>query len=820
MNLKNNTFNLIILLITFTAFKVNAINTNNYLNNQKISDVSSSKLSILLSSIEYKKLLPTPIGIGGKFSEFGKSVSIDGNRAVVGAPGVLNHGVVYVLDLINENWVESSILIPNDVQENDSFGDAVSISGNRILIGSPSSDNNIGSVYIFDLDTISNTWNQSAKLIGEDGEFGFSLSLEGNRAVIGAPYERNDSGIKTGSVYVYNLDIDTNTWLLDTKLFIADGAEDDYFGFSVGVSGNRIIIGMHGDGTGSVFIYEKDEVLNTWIQSNKLIPKTLSVRFGYSVSIDNNTAIIGMNDNIAMGSAYIFEFEEFSGNWIESARLRAEGGVTSDHFGFSVSVKGNRALIGTSTPSINRNGRAYIFDFDSVSELWVQTQEIEANDGSANDYFGRSISLSENRVFIGAYGDEDYGEKSGSSYIFELNNDTWSQTVKSTTGDSSTGDNFGFAVSIYGNRALVGASGDDTNAIQAGAAYIFDLDIISGEWLLTDKLYANDGTDGESFGYSVSLFENRALIGAKYDDAGSAYIFELNISTGLWEQSAKITADDGAWPDRFGHSVSLYGDKAIVGAYNHDDVLSNSGSAYIFDLDKSNNTWIQSAKLNPNVILESGYFGSTVELSDNRALIGGFDVDRNLAGTHNGTAYIFDYDVVSGIWSQTTQLNAINPPQFNQFGKSMSLNEDRVIVGAIRDTATGSAYIFDLDKINGIWSQTAKITLDNPLIHDLAENVGLIGNTAFISFEDYDPNNHLAPQKSKVYTFNLNSTNGNWSLGNTIDPIENALNDQFGSSLSIHKDRVIIGAPSDDDNGSNSGSVYIFINSIFSNGFE
>src|SRR5690606_32093664 len=247
---------------------------------------------------------------------------------------------------------------------------------------------------------------------------------------------------------------------------------------------------------------------------------------------------------------------------VQESQLLASDGAADDYFGISVSLSGNRALIGAPYDDNNgiKSGSAYVFELQSGS--WVETAKLTANDGAAMDNFGWSVSLSGNRALIGARLDDDHGVNSGSAYVFELQSGSWGETVKLTAADGATGDNFGLSVSLFGDRALIGSIGDNDNGSDSGSAYVFELQ--AGNWAEFTKLVASDGAAGDYFGVSVSLSGDRASIGAWGDDdhgskSGSAYVFDLNGVT--WTETAKLTADDGAADDRFGLSVSLSGNR-------------------------------------------------------------------------------------------------------------------------------------------------------------------------------------------------------------------------------------------------------------------
>ncbi len=380
---------------------------------------------------------------------------------------------------------------------------------------------------------------------------------------------------------------------------------------------------------------------------------------------------------------------------VQETKLTASDGAVGDSFGYSVSLSGNRALVGAYKDDDNgiKSGSAYIYDYDGMN--WSQSAKLTPSDGAVDDWFGLSVSLSSDRVLVGAPFDDDNGISSGSAYVFDYDGMSWSQSAKLLAGDGEATDYFGYSVSLSGNRVLVGAYGDDDNGSSIGSAYVYDFDGMN--WNQSSKLTAGDGAATDWFGYSVSLSDDRALVGAYLDDdngtdSGSAYVYDYDGMS--WSQSAKLVAGDGATNDSFGYSVSLSGDRALVGARWDDDNGSDSGSAYVFDYDGM--SWSQSTKLTANDGAPYDYYGWSVILSDDRALVGAIYDDDN--GGNSGSAYIYDYDGVN--WNQSNKLSASDGEAQDQFGRSVSLSSNRVFVGAPfnddNGSSSGSAYIFNL----------------------------------------------------------------------------------------------------------------------------
>ena len=381
---------------------------------------------------------------------------------------------------INDQTVNK--LLAKNGAENDGFGHSVSISGDTAVITGG------GAAYVFIPDGIGG-WFQQAKLIATDeaegNAFGTSVSIYGDTVVIGA-FLDSDNGINSGSAYIFKRDENGN-WNQQAKLLVDDGDSDDLFGASVSIFENTVVIGAVWDNNettnntlqGSAYIFVRDEE-GHWNQQAKLIADDISTQssyysFGTSVSMSGEAVVIGTLSN----SAYIFTQDD-NGDWNQDSKLVSENGSTNDRFGISVSISGNTAVIGARADDGNalNSGSAYVFVRD-VNGEWNQQTKLMADDGNENDWFGTSVSISEDTMIISAEGDDANGTDSGSAYTFVRDDmGNWNQQTKLLAYDGSAHDRFGRSsgsVSISGKTAVVAAVGDDDNGTDSGSVYIFDL---------------------------------------------------------------------------------------------------------------------------------------------------------------------------------------------------------------------------------------------------------------------------------------------------------------------------------------------------------
>jgi hypothetical protein len=380
----------------------------------------------------------------------------------------------------------------------------------------------------------------------------------------------------------------------------------------------------------------------------------------------------------------------------------------------------------------------------SMAENWTEMQKLLASDGAAGDAFGCFVSIDGNTALIGAFWDDDNGQDSGSAYVFIRTGITWTQQAKLLASDGAGGDNFGSWVALDDDTALVGAYYHDNTK---GAAYVFTRSDTT--WTQQAELLASDGAVGDQFGRCVSIDGDTALIGAWHNnnEMGSAYVFTRSGTT--WTQQAKLLASDGAGGDNFGVSTSLSGDTALIGAYCDDDNGQDSGSAYVFT--RSGTTWIQQAKLLASDGAAEDYYGWSVSLGGDTALIGAGEI-----GHDSGSAYVFTRS--GSTWTQQAKLLPLDGAIGNHFGVTSSLSGDRALIGAPYNNGgngqeSGSAYVFT--RSGTTWTQQAKLIASDGASYDwFAYSVSLDGDTALINGPLNDDNGQ---DSGSAYIFqNLN----------------------------------------------------------------
>ncbi len=392
----------------------------------------------------------------------------------------------------------------------------------------------------------------------------------------------------------------------------------------------------------------------------------------------------------------------------EIQKLTASDATPSDHFGTSVAIRGELAVIGARNGGDRANsGAAYVYRFDPNESRWIEEQRLVALDAGAQDEFGFPVAINPvdpTLIIVGARLDDDACPddvlcESGSAYIFRYDPDTstWVQEQKLTASDADFQDHFGIGVSIWGDTAMVGAYLDEAPNTD-GSVYVFRYDEITETWVEQQKLIPSDWQFFPRFGWSVSLEGDVAVIGApthseQASAAGAAYVYRFDHDAQRWIEEQKLQASDPAEFNLFGASVSLSGDTALIGAtFGDAPGVFNSGAAYIFQF--NGKQWIEQQKLTASDAGFSDQFGRSVSLSGQTAIIGAL-VDDDV-GNASGSAYIFTED--AGGWIERAKLHSSDIEAGDLFGASVAIDQDRAFVGATNDdddgTESGSAYVF------------------------------------------------------------------------------------------------------------------------------
>lgn len=610
---------------------------------------------------------------------FGSSVAISGDLIVVGAAYKderQNHeGAAYVYKRSDGVWTQQAKMIQPETSIRSGFGTSVSVSDNRIAVMGQNR------TVVFSPDGAQ--WQVEADIDKGDMNCG-GLSLSGDTLLIGRSGE--------ATFYIWN----GTQWTPDYNTSV----DNFNFGRSVSVQGDVAIVGacapyQSDTRAGTVYTYRRSE--GKWaytgrVQANDAVPGD---SFGRSVALSGDIFVAGADDDSTAaknsGAAYLFSYVKGLQLWRQKAKFTALNAAAYDYFGADVAINGNTAFVGA--PGDNdmglRNGSVFVFRNDGSG--FTKRKRITLSNGLINESFGASIDVSGDTLIASAH-----GRGVGAAYVFQGGGTEWNLQGELIPPDLKDSDEYAYTVAISGDTAAVSAYGDN---YFTGAVYIFTRN--AGVWSLQTKIKPASGASGLNFGESIALDGDRLVVGAPGGYGGYAYVFTRKTqgSEIVWKES-RLKPTGVGYNDFFGQAVDIWGNTIIVGTDYDDYPTMNSGSAYVFTRDGAN--YIQSAILSP-VAVPSKRFGCSVALDRDTAIIGAYSDDEK--GNLAGAAYMFKR--TGDTWTEKAKLTASDAAELDHMGMSVAVDGLQAIVGAYRksdpDPHSGAAYVFQLPTAVGNW---------------------------------------------------------------------------------------------------------------------
>jgi FG-GAP repeat len=511
---------------------------------------------------------------------------------------------------------------------------------------------------------------------------------------------------------------------------------------------------VHADGQGVSFVDEQGSLvinyaeLKVWDADHRALPAWIDADgAGLRLVVDER------------GARYPLTIDPIA----QQAYLKASNPDASDWFGWSVAVSGDTVVVGalgedSNAAGVNGNqadnsatdsGAAYVFVKDAGG-VWSQQAYLKASNTDAGDNFGESVAVSGDTVVVGAGAEssnaagvngnhaDNSADASGAAYVFVRDSGgVWSQQTYLKASNTYAGDNFGESVAVSGDTVVVGAFDERSNATgvngnqadnsagASGAAYVFVRDS-GGVWSQQAYLKASNTESHDRFGFSVAVYGDTVVVGAfdersnatgvngnqadnSVSQSGAAYVFVRDFG-GVWSQQAYLKASNTGIGDLFGWSVAVFGDTVVVGARGErsnaigvngneaDNSANQSGAAYVFV--KGGGVWTQQAYLKASNTGTADQFGQSVAVSGDTVVVGAGGDDSSATGINGneadnsaaqaGAAYVYVRGA-GGVWSQQAYLKASNTDLFDEFGFSVAVSGDTVVVGAVGEdsNATG-----------------------------------------------------------------------------------------------------------------------------------
>lgn len=661
-------------------------------------------------------------------------------------------------------------MLPLNNHDFEQFGRSVSIRGNSVLIGAPGNDalgDEAGAAYLFAFD--GDKWIQEAMLTAEDGaagdHFGQIVSLSDTHAVVSAPERIN--GDNRGAVYVFVKE--TDGWHPQARLVssVMDAATG--FGGAAAISGDWLMIGesLADGGRGAVNFYRNEEL--EWVPTGRLSPKDDSIwRFGATLAVADDRLIVGSlhhwDHPESTGSASVYEFR--NGEWMLAAVLWAATGDPGDGYGAALGISGDHAVVGAPNDD-SPAGAVYHYRRDAAE--WRLESKFSGPSGSG---FGDAVALCHDTLLVAAdHVRDDYGLATRQRVLtYRWMNDRWVLHQETAGGIKKDWENAGEPLSCDAGRGVVGLPNDNLFRTEGGGCAVVDLSasgpfvvnpiptqhrptgsgtveiadlnsvfqggatenlifttesgenltvrtdgtilklrpasgFIGTEWVtvsatsgsgttrysfdvvvaLENKIVPEQITDSGGFGASISMQGDRAVVGALYQGAGAAYIL-VQDGDG-WRIQSRLSVPELNEGDWFGHAVSIFGNTAVIGAPGDDEGAMNAGAAYVFEYNGT--VWENTAKLVLPVPAENDGFGSAVALNRDFMLVGA--PWRQIDGVSDAGA-VFIFSKESGRWVLQNRLANEPAHEAEGFGGSVAITDSYAVVGTSGNH--GVAYVF------------------------------------------------------------------------------------------------------------------------------
>jgi len=696
----------------------------------------------------------------------------------------------------------------------DQFGGGVAIDGNWAVVGAHYHDeigSNAGTAYIFKYEN--GAWYQHSKLLAFDGyandRFGKSVAIDGNTIVVGADEKTYNQLGRAGAAYIY--DFDGTNWNFAQKITAPNPASSDYFGFSLDISDGYIVVGARyddelGTNAGAAYVYKR--INGSWLFEEKLLPSDGSSGdyFGYDVAIDQNNVIVGAHRNSEIlshgGAAYIYTFNGSS--WIETKIITSDNKV-GDYFGYSVDINGNTAVVGAYLVDniYNNEGAVYVFEFSN--DTWNETQKIHSN--NPDSYFGWDVSFDENFLLISG------GSNEGKAYVYQ-NNNNWIFDRLITAYDDEDNHDFARSLSISGERMIMGAV--YASLQNGGAAYLSNVCqgisinhqpaetsvCINTPFSLSSSepntnWYDGNGdllqTNSNTLNH-IATEDIEIIMESMRGNSGCVVYDTLNIQTSSPQitnlpTQTKITSCSGGGSQRFGNAVDISGEWAIVGE-------KDNKAAHIWR--KVNGQWEYGQRLSPQIPINAGYFGADVAIHGNIATV----TSTYAYGNRYSELYIYEYNDI--YWELSAKFNVPVTQYQNHFNGAVDIFDNTAVVG-VRNS-NGEDFVCVYEKINNEWQQIEILPApDGTTAVNFAFSISVYESILAVGARSHT---------GTGATYIFRKSNGIWGFEELIKGSDTQAGDLFGHAVDVQGDLIVVGAPNAEDesltNRVRHGVVYAF----------
>lgn len=686
------------------------------------------------------------------------------------------------------------------------FGAQIAASNGRAVVGAPGHAGpgpafaHQGAAYLYVFNAATASWDVEGSLYGSAGdeEYGSCVAMGGTTAVIGSPGRDSDQGAV--EVYVWSAGLG---WTLQSTVTPSVSADGDRFGAACSVVGDTLVVGAPGrTGGGGVYVFQRTG--SNWLQQSLVVPveAVMGDEFGSSVAVSTigaDTYFVsgapGRDESAAnSGAAYYFRRASGVSTWSPDGKVTRMGPAANDGWGTQVALSGG--VSGVSAPGAAVSSFVTRTFIGGSAYAWVRGAELVG---------GRAVAISGSLALVG----RDSGVGSVTPYV--LVGATWSpQSAVGPSPPTTTGMKFGDAVAITGTRALVGAPNDNALAtIGSGSIQGFEFTLSPYAVVVGGKRTDPDENPTSEFGSLVAMeFDGSTrtiVIGEPGGDVFSGNIYPPTSAPDQGVVHVYTQPAGGSWSlqgvftrgaagDGFGSSVAVRNNVVAVGAKN---AMGGNGCVYVYT--RTGSTWSYTTTIQPTMPQAGSEFGRSVSLSDFHLIVGA--PKRNTGVSASGAAFVF----ASGSWTEQTMLAPLTSSSGDEFGASVATAGDTVIVGAPNLGGTGAAFVYRF--ADGAWSYAIP----------LMRTGGAAGDHfgASVAVERYD--NRLfavgAPDRVEagiaahgaVYVFA--TTDFDSFSEQKVLPAHPQTSGRFGAAVSLSGITLATGQPGFDGSGTAAGAV-------------
>ncbi len=634
--------------------------------------------------------------------------------------------------------------------------------------------------------------------VSGSGQHGFQVAQDAQYTAVAAP-RAVVNGIETGRVSVFL----TSTGGLITTIENPNPDALDFFGSSIGVSNGFVVVGarfddMNGPNAGAAYIFNAS---NGQLLHTLPAPASLGAddQFGETVAIGNGKVAVSSlrrDVNGAVNTGSVFIYDALSGSLIRTidnpALVESPATASNNLFGYSLSLDANTLVVGTSV------NKAYVYNLATTNAPLRIDNPTPASGGTG---FGQAVSVSGGRIAIGAPSEDTTALDAGAVYLYNTSGTMLQRFVNPAP---SPGDLFGLFVAISGDTLAVSAPFDDVGATDSGSVYIYNAATFQSTFTFNNPNPATNDQMGSLATSGASIIVGAPLDDAGSTDSGNAYRLKQS-STGVWTWNNTLAypfrqSTPTSTGDEFGTAVAANEAFYVVGAYLEDEgATPDAGAVYVYSVQ----TGALIRRLANPTPQASDQFGSSVSVYNNRVVVGAFAKDVQVDGNtlpNAGSAYLFDLSTGGLVTTWTSP----SPEANGQFGRSVDIDSDNVIISEwLRDegaTNSGKAYLFHA----GIGQLITSFNNPAPGFGDgFGFDVAISGLYAVIAASSDDA---TGTDSGTIYVMRV-------SDGSLVRAINNPFpnpEDDFGFDVDIAFERVIAGARKDDTQGVDAGAAYLF----------